>query len=241
MLKKLALSLAALLLGLLAAEGLIRAARGAPEVAAVQKGRFRLSDNPRLGYEPIPLTYQGEDLAFYDYPGASNRLGYRDVDHEAAKPQGTYRIVVLGDSVGAGFGVKRLEDTFPRRLEALLRERGIPAEVLNFSVSGYDTRQEVEILKTRALAFAPDLVLLAYCLNDREKSDGAILATLLAEQKARGGAPSSTATSHPLLLRSALYRFFALRFLRPGTKAPALGGDTVAASFAELAAVALRE
>ena len=220
MLRKLALSLAALLLGLLAAEALVRVVSAAPEVAAVQKGRFRLSDNPRLGYEPAPLAYDGEDLSFYDYRGASNRLGYRDVDHPVAKPAGIYRIAVLGDSVGAGFGVERLEDTFPRRLETLLRARGARAEVLNFSVSGYDTRQEVETLKVKALAFAPDLVLLAYCLNDRERNDGDILATLLAEQKARGAAVTASSAANPLLLRSALYRFLRFRAFPPATTAP---------------------
>jgi hypothetical protein len=251
MLRKLALSLAALLLGLIAAEALVRVVGAAPEVAAVQKGRFRLSDNPRLGYEPAPLTYDGEELSFYDYKGASNRLGYRDVDHPVEKPAGTYRIVVLGDSVGAGFGVERLEDTFPRRLETLLRERGVPAEVLNFSVSGYDTRQEVETLKVKALAFAPDLVLLAYCLNDRERNDGDILATLLAEQKARGVTAPGASRANPLLLRSALYRFLRFRAFpgrSPAANAPETsplplvgegqgegGSDRTAGAFAEMA------
>jgi lysophospholipase L1-like esterase len=38
--------------------------------------------------------------------------------------------------------------------------------VLNFSVSGYDTVQEVEFLEEKALRYDPDLVLVAYCLND---------------------------------------------------------------------------
>jgi lysophospholipase L1-like esterase len=240
LLKKLALSLAALLLGLLAAELLVRAVGAAPEVAPVRKGRFQLSPNPRLGYEPAPLTYHGSDLAFYDYEGASNRLGYRDVDHAVVKPEGTYRIVVLGDSIGAGFGVENLEDTFPRQLQARLRAAGVPAEVLNFSVSGYNTRQEVETLKTKALAFHPDLVLLAYCLNDRERNDGDILATLQAEQQGHGGAALAPAEPSPLL-HSALFRFLRFRAFpaRPAVPGPAapelLGGDTVAESFAELA------
>lgn len=245
LLKKLALSLAALLVALLAAELLVRALGAAPEVAPVRRGRFQLSPNPRLGYEPVPLTYHGGDLAFYDYEGASNRLGYRDVDHPVAKPAGIWRIVVLGDSIGAGFGVERLEDTFPRRLEAHLKAAGLPAEVLNFSVSGYNTRQEVETLKARALAYDPDLVLLAYCLNDRERNDGDILATLEAEQQRRGPAPAVPAQPSPLL-HSALYRFlryraFPARPARPAMPAQTapdlLGGDTVAESFADLAAL----
>jgi lysophospholipase L1-like esterase len=154
--------------------------------------------------------------------------------------------VVLGDSIGAGFGVERLEDIFPRRLEAHLQAAGLPAEVLNFSVSGYSTRQEVETLKTRALAYHPDLVLLAYCLNDRARNDGAILTTLRAEQRERRVWAARTA-SHPWLLRSGLYRFLRFRAFPsrpalpdPGTTATPdpLDGDTVAPSFADLALLA---
>ena len=41
-------------------------------------------------------------------------------------------------------------------------------EVLNFSVSGYSTRDEAALLAGRVLDFEPDLVLVAYCLNDPE-------------------------------------------------------------------------
>ncbi|HBL31754.1 MAG TPA: hypothetical protein DD490_33440 [Acidobacteria bacterium] len=244
MLRKLSLSALSLLLALAAAEAMVRLLGAAPEVGAVRRGRFQLSANPRIGYEPVPdLRYQGADLSFYDYQGASNRLGYRDRDHAEAKPPGTFRIVVLGDSVGAGLLVERTEDTFPALLERLLRERGLPAEVINLSVSGYNTLQEVETLKERGLRFQPDLVLLAYVLNDRERVDGAILETLL-EQR-RQGTTVDPARAAPLLVRSALWRFLRYRAFPPRRQIDAelaqyrelLSGDTVEPSFAELAAV----
>jgi lysophospholipase L1-like esterase len=230
--KKLTLSLLAVLLALAAAEVVVRLAGAAPELGLIRKGRFQLSKNPRIGYEPVPnLRYHGEDLAFYDYQGESNRLGYRDVDHAVAKPAGVFRIVVLGDSIAAGFGVAKLADVFSSRLEQLLRAAGWKIEVLNFAVSGYDTRQEIETLRERGLAFQPDLVLLAYSLNDRERADGDILATLRAAERRSG--------SNPVLLRSALYRLLHYRLQKPGALAPgpAPTEDTVAASFNELAAL----
>ena len=41
-------------------------------------------------------------------------------------------------------------------------------EVLNFGVPGYNLEQEIETLRARALAFAPDLVVVLFCLNDLE-------------------------------------------------------------------------
>lgn len=238
MLKKLALSLVSLLVALVGAELLLRVTGAAPEVSVISKGRFQLSANSKIGYEPVPsIHYEGTDLSFYDYQGSSNSLGYRDTEHAIAKPPGTYRILVLGDSVAAGLRIDRTEDTFPAVLQALLRAQGVNAEVLNFGVSGYNTQQEVETLRDKGLRYQPDLVLLAYVLNDREQMDGGILATLL-ESERRAGRVSSARVS-PLLAKSALYRFFALRVLRRPVPAVSPGtGDTVAASFAELAGLA---
>jgi len=247
MLRKLSLSCASLLIALLAAELLIRIAGAAPEVSVIRKGRFQLSRNPKIGFEPVPgLRYEGEDLSFYDYQGASNRLGYRDRDHEIAKPDGVWRIVVLGDSIGAGLRVERFEDTFPALLERLLRERGRDAEVINLSVSGYNTLQEVETLKERGLRYRPDLVLLAYSLNDRERVDGAILESLLEQRRAETTVDPARAA--PVLVQSALWRFLRYRAFPPRRRLDEelrqyrelLSGDTVEPSFAELAELSRR-
>ncbi|HKH48800.1 MAG TPA: GDSL-type esterase/lipase family protein [Thermoanaerobaculia bacterium] len=250
MLRKLSLSCASLLIALLAAELLIRIAGAAPEVSVIRKGRFQLSRNPKIGFEPVPgLRYEGEDLSFYDYEGASNRLGYRDRDHEIAKPAGVWRIVVLGDSIGAGLRVERFEDTFPAVLERRLREQGVNSEVINLSVSGYNTQQEVETLVEKGLRYRPDLVLVAYSLTDRERVDGDILKTLLEAERSQGG--GSARRVHPWLLQSALYRFVRYRVAppRPVQASDAelqkltdlISGDTVARYFATLGDLGSRE
>jgi lysophospholipase L1-like esterase len=248
MLKKLSLSLLAVLVSLLAAEVLLRATGAAPKVYAIQKGRFQLSKNPRLGYEPAPVDYRGKDLSFYDYLGASNREGFRDVDHALAKPPGVYRIVVLGDSIAAGLHVDRNEDIFSPILQKLLTERGVKAEVVNLAVSGYNTQQEVELFEEKGLRYHPDLVLLAYSLSSREHIDGDILKTLLDEEREKGGLSGARLAAHPALVHSAIYRFLRFRVFHPRAQHVAdrqseneeqrllalVSGDTVAEYFGVL-------
>lgn len=210
--KKIALTMAGVVVALLAAELLVRVVGAAPKVYAIRKGRFQLSHNPKIGYEPVPLVYSGRDLSFYDYLGASNHLGYRDRDHAVAKPPGVYRIVVLGDSIAAGLHVERNEDVFPPILERLLERRGRRAEVINLAVSGYNTQQEVETLREKGLQYHPDLVLVAYTMSSREHVDGDILKTLLEAERRQGGVSSARVDSW--LVRSALYRFLRFRVLR---------------------------
>jgi GDSL-like Lipase/Acylhydrolase family len=111
--------------------------------------------------------------------------------------------------VAAGLGIPEYRDTFPARLESELSKRGLTAEVLNFAVSGYNTRQEVETLKEKALVFDPDIVLVAYCLNDRTRNDGNILRTLLDFEKGKSRMIASRLNR--VLVRSAFYRFLRYR------------------------------
>ena len=206
-LRKAALLLAAVAASLLAAEAVIRLSGLAPDVAVIKRGRFRLSSNPLIGYVPTPVDeYKGASLDFYDYRESSNGLGYRDDEHSFEKPPGTFRIVVIGDSVGAGLLVPDRRDIFPEIIERRLNEAGIVTEIINLSVSGYNTQQEVETLRTRGLVYDPDLVLLAYCLNDRRYDGGGIMEALLQEQIGTRAIPASRVFS-PLLINSALWRF----------------------------------
>jgi lysophospholipase L1-like esterase len=248
--RKIALSFFALGLALLAAEGLVRLLGVAPEVGWVRVGRYQLARNPKIGFEPIPALFTSEltnDLV--DFTGKANRLGFRDRDHAMAKPPGVFRIVVLGDSVGLGLKVARFEDTFPALLEAKLHQRGLNAEVINLSVTGYNTQQEVATLAEKGLQYSPDLVLVAYTLSDRERLDGNIMETLLSA--ARIGPARIERRANPYLVHSALYRFAYFRVLaryvsRAGPEESvesaralaAISGDTVAPSFAALHALA---
>lgn len=241
--KKLALLVAAVFCSLLAAELLVRLVGAAPQVYVIRKGRFQLSHNPKIGYEPVPLSYRGKELSFYDYQGASNSLGYRDVEHAVQKPPGVYRIVVLGDSIAAGLKVDRFEDTFPPLLQKLLDARGLRAEVISFAVSGYNTQQEVETLEEKGLRYQPDLVLLAYSLGNRGRLDGDIMRTLLAQEREKQGLSGTRV--NPYLVKSALYRFVRFRAFaarRPQTfdsrrYLDLVSNDTVAQYFGVLRAL----
>jgi len=221
-----------LLLGGLTAELVVRWSGRAPEVSLIREGRFRLSANPRIGYEPIPhYDPAGDDTDFGDFPGPGNGLGFRDVEHPVRKPEGTYRILILGDSVANGQGVPRREDIFPFRLRARLEELRLRTEVLSFAVSGYNTQQEVETLREKGLSFRPDLLLLAYCLNDVKRSDGGILPVLRERERTAAGVVSARA--HPILVHSALYRLLRYGLLAEEERdlPPGIQGDTVAESF----------
>ena len=211
----------------------LRLLGAAPEVAVIQHGRFQLSANPEIGYEPVPnLEYKGALDSFHDYAGTSNSLGFRDRDHAVEKLPGVRRILILGDSVAAGQGVAQFEQTFPALLEANLNQGGLKSEVLSFAVTGYNTGQEVATLEEKGLVYRPDLVIVAYCLNDRRRSDGGVLETLVKRSHEQGNPRLSNLDRR--LMASALYRLVRFR-LFPPEPASMSQADSRAAAFTQLA------
>ncbi len=97
----------------------------------------------------------------------TNSLGFRGAEIAMPKPTGRFRIVAVGDSVTFGFGVNDTE-TFSAQAEQLLRRalHGADIEVVNLAVPGYETRQEVGLVKRYASALQPDLVLIGFYTND---------------------------------------------------------------------------
>lgn len=96
-----------------------------------------------------------------------NALGFRDTEHARAKPPGTRRIVVLGDSFCEALQVD-LEQTFFRLLEARLDARGDgDYETINLGVGDWGQAQQLLALRDIGLDFAPDLVICeVFPLND---------------------------------------------------------------------------
>lgn len=76
----------------------------------------------------------------------------------------TVRILALGDSLTAGYGLD-LADTFPVRLERALRDEGLDVAVINAGVSGDTTAGGLTRLGW-ALADQPDIAIVALGGND---------------------------------------------------------------------------
>lgn len=115
----------------------------------------------RYRYPSDPRGYFGDDN---EIVGTVNSHGFRGRETAPDDPEAV-RVVMLGDSFLLGIGVKD-GDTLSAQLERELAGSVEGVEVLNFGVTGTDTRQQIQILEERALAFDPDVVVLVVFLND---------------------------------------------------------------------------
>jgi hypothetical protein len=98
-----------------------------------------------------------------------NSDGLRDDEHAIAKPDGTFRIAVIGDSYCEAFPVSQDEafwSVMGRKLAECGAFPGKRIEIINFGVSGYGTASELLTLREKALKYSPDLVLLAVTTNN---------------------------------------------------------------------------
>jgi lysophospholipase L1-like esterase len=160
-----ALLAGSLLLTVLLVEAGFRLAGVSVGTVQINRETVRRSDNPRLRFDLRP---GGVARAEVEY--RVNAEGLRGPETTVDKPAGVSRVAVLGDSIAFGYWVAE-KDGFPRQLEAMLHEAGRRSErveVLNFGVPGYNLDQEIETLRAKALAFSPDVVVVAFCLNDLE-------------------------------------------------------------------------
>jgi len=153
--------LGGLFAGLVLAELMVRLLGVGPEMFAVHFETFRISDDPVLEYELVP------GAVFSSVPFSS--AGLRDREFSEEKPEGVYRIAVIGDSVTFGLGVDGAQ-SYPKELETLLnryREPGAPTfEVMNFGVIGYNAAQLSAMPDARVARFDPDCIIYGYVLND---------------------------------------------------------------------------
>jgi len=158
-----------------------------------------------------------EDREFL-VPVQINHQGLRDVEHPYAKPPGTFRVLILGDSFVEAMHVP-LEATFPRLLEKELRTDGSAAriEVLSAGVSGYGTAGEVLLFEQDGKRYQPDLVVLAfYPGNDVKNNSPTLEDTLKPIYAEDGSLQKVVSTEHKkkqhgwrgLIARFAAYHYF---------------------------------
>jgi hypothetical protein len=119
-----------------------------------------------LGWKLRPgasVTHHEEEFTAHETIGS---LGFRTADRPFAKPAGTKRVVVVGDSHSEAYTVDD-DETWLVLLERELSREG-PVEVISLGVGGFSTDQELLAYLYWGRRFEPDLVILQTCANDPE-------------------------------------------------------------------------
>lgn len=176
-LANLLLVLASLVIAGLLIEGVLRSVGYEPlkEMAGGKDLVLRRSSDDAIGYELIP----GSEGRAFKTDVKVNSFGFRSPEPNRADD--IRRVVVLGDSIA--FGSELPADTaFPNLLRRSLGQRDTRFDVQNLSLSGYDTLQEVAVLKRHGVPLDPEMVIVAFCLNDA----GVVSANLEYLERMRG-------------------------------------------------------
>lgn len=127
----------------------------------------------RLWWNDKPLGYPGApETGWFKKFVHPNSLGYRGKIPLGAKQPGTFRIVVLGDSITFGKGIEREENRYPELLGRLLeKSTGAKIEVVNLGFPARNTAGEYRSLQVVGMKFEPDVVIIGYGYNDPETLD----------------------------------------------------------------------
>ncbi len=98
------------------------------------------------------------------WPTTISKQGFRDRIFAPRPPAGRTRIAFIGDSYTMGDGVA-LESTFVKRLEASLVSE-MDVEIMNCAISATNTVQQVATVERVLAEFTPDIVAVAFNVND---------------------------------------------------------------------------
>jgi hypothetical protein len=131
-----------------------------------------LPDQDFLQFELKP----GLKRTLFGRPFTTNRDGMRDREYDVEKPEGVFRLAVLGSSIDMGWGIGT-EETYVNLLEDWLNahaaKRGSARrfEVLNFAVAAYSPLQRFESYRRKARRFRPDLVIYSATMLDNRLAE----------------------------------------------------------------------
>jgi hypothetical protein len=147
--------------------------------AALAITKFNVPDTARFisgkGTTYIPHAYYRHTKEGFS-EGHFNSHGFRDYERSYEKPEGVYRILVLGDSYIEALQVQ-LEDAFTAQLERMLNEQSsfMKFEVLSLGQSGFGTAEEYLRYINFGLLYDPDLVILAFTTGNDFRNNSKLL------------------------------------------------------------------
>lgn len=112
------------------------------------------------------INRPGDEYVIREGVSASiNKEGFRGDDFAIRKPEGTIRVLCIGDSMAFGWGAPQ-DSLFPVVLEKMSKEDGFPCEVVTAAACSWNTRMESDFFQHRGKLYKPDILLLLVVGND---------------------------------------------------------------------------
>jgi hypothetical protein len=113
------------------------------------------------GWRNIPDAHRRYVTPEFTVAMDYNAHAYRGPLVDYAKPAGTFRVLLLGDSYLEGYTVP-LQDRVAEVAQRLLPN----VQIVSLGTGGYSTDQELLWLRSEGERYAPDLVVVLFCVND---------------------------------------------------------------------------
>ncbi|MEE2887016.1 MAG: GDSL-type esterase/lipase family protein, partial [Planctomycetota bacterium] len=137
---------------------------GSPDADSWKTRGIHRAD-PDLIYSLRPGAESTWKFKQFDQVVHVNSLGLRDRE-VGPKHVDEVRILVLGDSMTFGHGVRN-EESWPNQLEKILSaDPGKRVDVINAAVKGYGTDHQYKFFRDRLVSLKPDILVLAAYGND---------------------------------------------------------------------------
>lgn len=122
------------------------------------------------GYSKFtPNTVYHQKTAHRTVDMKINADGFRNpIDFVRPKPEGTFRVLTMGESSTFGYGLNEDNQTYPYQLEQMLREYypGRKIEVYNLGIPHFRSNNILALAKTEAEGLSPDLITLYAGFNN---------------------------------------------------------------------------
>jgi len=162
------LAAASLIVGALVIEGAARAwvdaslAQARRQAPALPLSRF----HDVLGWDKTPGASQSVRRPEFEVSLQFNSKGLRGPERDYARPAGTHRVLILGDSFAEGYYVNE-DQTVRAVLEDLLDREGCGRwEVINGGTIAYSTDQEYLFYETEGHRYGAEAVVVLFYYND---------------------------------------------------------------------------
>jgi len=159
---------------LLLSLGVLNLVTVVPELGLRVAG-FTYTSGIQFGYPTPDLFWQlvPDEELFWLLPTEDpqvNSLGFLGREPQVPKPEGTVRILFLGDSCSQ----QGHPESYPDIVEHLLRRAEVPLDAVNLSMAGYGSHQGRALAAAQGARLEPDLVVVYYGWNDHWLAYGAI-------------------------------------------------------------------